>query len=405
MKSENFWKKLVAILLAVFTLVILAFALFLVKTTRSRQALQAENAELRGMLSQNEKVLEVRQLVDEVFIGEIDEEYMTDKLCEGVVAGINDEWSYYISAEEYGNYIENVTNSYVGVGITIRKMEESDPGFTVIEVSPDSPAGDAGVKPGDMLVSVEGQSTADLSIEDTKNLVRGEEGTDITVTFRREDVDREVTMTRRSVRTVNVTAELLEDNIGYIHIKNFEQDCAKDTINAINALKDEGAEALVFDVRFNPGGRKAELVELLDYLLPAGDVFRSERYNGEQSVDTSDAACLKMPMSVLVNMESYSAAEFFAAALQEYDWAEIVGTQTYGKGYFQQCFKLSDGSAVNVSTGRYFTPNGKSLAGVGITPDCVVEVSDDEYIDIYLGDLAPEDDAQLQAAIEAVRGK
>lgn len=405
MDSEKVYKKIILILAAVIVMICLASVLLFVRLSKNAKKLQSENEVLRERSSQNEKVAEVRALVDEVFIGEIDEDYMTDQLCDGIVAGINDEWSYYLTAEEYASYIENVTNSYVGVGITIRLIDESNPGFTVIEVSPDSPAEKAGVKPGDVLVAVAGESAAELGMDETKNRVRGEAGTDVTVTFRRDGDDREVTMTRASVRSINVTSELLQDNIGYIHIKNFEQDCAKDTIQAINDLKQQGAEALIFDVRFNPGGRKTELVELLDYLLPAGDVFRSERYNGQKSVDTSDAACVEMPMSVLVNVDSYSAAEFFAAALQEYDWAEVVGTQTYGKGYFQQCFELKDGSAVNVSTGKYFTPQGKSLAGVGITPDRVVEVSEEEYIEIYLGDMAHEDDPQLQAAIEAVSGR
>jgi len=144
-------------------------------------------------------------------------------------------------------------------------------------------------------------------------------------------------------------------------------------------------------------------VNILDYLLPAGPLFRSEFYTGQTEVDSSDASCLKIPMAVLVNDNSYSAAEFFAAALSEYDAATVVGQQTYGKGYFQTTITLNDGSAVGLSVGRYTTPNGASLAGVGITPDIPVEVDEETYFKIYAGILEPEEDPQIQAAVDALK--
>lgn len=395
-------KKSICVLLAVIITAALVFgATFGIMNLRNR-ALQAKLDALSEANGENAKLLELRSLIDRVFIGEVDEDYMTECLCSAMVAGIDDEWSYYISAEDYAAYLENQTNSYVGIGITIRLIEETDPGFTIIEVSPDSPAEKAGLKAGDILIGVGGQSAIEIGIDETKNLVRGEAGTEVTVTFLIDGEEKNITMTRASVKSINVTYELLDEQIGYIHIKNFEKDCAADTIAAIEDLKSQGATGLVFDVRFNPGGMKNELCMLLDYLLPEGVIFRSERYDGTSDEDYSDASFLDMPMCVLVNVDSYSAAEFFAAALQEYGSATIVGTQTYGKGYFQQCMMLSDGSAVNISTGKYFTPKGVSLAGVGITPDRVVEVSDEDYVDIYLGSMEHEDDIQLQTAIEVL---
>ena len=155
-------------------------------------------------------------------------------------------------------------------------------------------------------------------------------------------------------------------------------------------------------MRFNPGGYKHELVALLDYLLPEGPLFRSVDYKGRESVDSSDAAYLDMPMAVLVNYESYSAAEFFAAALQEYGAASVVGVQTYGKGRFQTVFELDDGSAINLSIGQYTTPKGVSLVGQGITPDYVVELSEEQRLDLYYSRLDRADDAQLQKAVEVL---
>ena len=158
-------------------------------------------------------------------------------------------------------------------------------------------------------------------------------------------------------------------------------------------------------MRNNGGGYKDELVKILDRLLPEGLLFQSEDYSGTKQTDRSDAACIELPMAVLVNQDSYSAAEFFAAALQEYDWATVVGTKTCGKGNFQTAFTLSDGSMLNLSIGKYFTPNGRSLTDIGVTPDEPVELSDEDAAKLLYGQLAHADDAQLQAAIRAIRQK
>ena len=180
---------------------------------------------------------------------------------------------------------------------------------------------------------------------------------------------------------------------------------AAETIAFVKDLIGQGAEALLFDVRFNPGGYADELVKVLDYLLPEGDLFRSVDYAGREEVDTSDASCVELPMAVLVNEDSYSAAEFFAAALQEYEWATIVGSQTYGKGNFQTAFYLSDGSMVNLSIGKYYTPGGKSLSETGVTPDVVVDLDDEQYALLYYNALEQADDPQFQAAIDTLTQK
>ena len=160
---------------------------------------------------------------------------------------------------------------------------------------------------------------------------------------------------------------------------------------------------MIFDVRNNPGGYATELVELLDYLLPEGELFRTVDYAGKEQVDYSDASFLDMPIAVVCNEDSYSAAEFFPAAIQEYGAGTVVGTPTCGKGYFQYTYELSDGSGVGLSVGKYFTPQGKSLAGVGIQPDILVEVDDETQAAIYYGSLEPEEDPQIMAAVEILR--
>ena len=163
------------------------------------------------------------------------------------------------------------------------------------------------------------------------------------------------------------------------------------------------AEKLIFDVRNNPGGYAHELVKLLDYLLPEGQLFKTVDYTGKEEVTNSDAKCLEIPMAVLINGDSYSAAEFFAAALSEYEAATVVGQQTVGKSYFQVTYELGDGSAVALSVGKYFTPKGVCLADVGLTPDVTVEVSEELFWEIYYGNVTWQEDPQVQAALEVLK--
>jgi carboxyl-terminal processing protease len=347
------------------------------------------------------KLQEIRAYLDAYFVDDLDETALLDGAAEGLIEGTGDRWSYYVSAADYAEFEEQMNNAYVGIGVTIQWNEEED-GFEIMSVTEGGPAEESGIQVGDILVAVEGQSTADLDLDGTKNLVRGEEGTDVQLTFRRNGETLDLTVTRRSIDTVVVSYELLDSGDGLVTIENFDTNCSARAIEAIEALIDQGAQSIIFDVRNNPGGMKQELVTLLDYLLPEGVLFRSIDYQGNESVDTSDASYLDMPMAVLINENTYSAAEFLAAALQEYGAAVIVGTPTSGKGHYQNTFRLSDGSSINISTGEYFTPNGVSLDGVGVTPDVEVELDEADYYALYYDQLARNDDEQLLAAVAAV---
>ena len=346
------------------------------------------------------KLQELENLLVEKFVDGADSTQLQDAAAHAMVDALGDRWSYYIPKAQYDAYVENKNNSYVGIGVTIEQREN---GYLVVKVNQDGPADLSGVLPGDIIVAVDGRRVAGMSMDEGKELVRGPEGTDVEITVLREGEEQSFTMTRSTVNTVVATGVMLEDNIGLITIVNFNANCYKETKAAIDALLDQGAVALIFDVRFNGGGYKREMVNILDALLPEGPLFRSEYYTGETSVDESNAKCLEIPMVVLINDQSISAAEFFAAALREYDWAILVGQQTQGKGHYQETYLLSDGSAVGVSTGRYTTPNGVDLEGVGLTPDVVVEVDEETYLKIYAGTLDPMEDPQILAAIAALK--
>ena len=347
------------------------------------------------------KLEQLENLIQERFIGEVDTAAMEDAAARAMVDSLGDQWSHYLSAAEFADYKEQMNNAYVGIGITIL-AEEGETGFEIIHVEPNGPAKEAGLQMGDILIGAEDISFAGMTSSEAAVIIKGEEGTTVRVNVLRNGEPMEFTVERRHIQVQVARGEMVTADTGLVTIVNFDARCAGETLAAIESVLDQGAEKIIFDVRNNPGGYKDELVEILDYLLPEGPLFRSESYTGKVTVDESGSDCLDIPMAVLVNENSYSAAEFFAAALSEYDAAVVVGTQTSGKGYYQNTFELKDGSAVGLSVGKYSTPNGVNLAGVGITPDVVVEVDEDTFAKIYNSLLPISEDPQIAAALEAL---
>ena len=349
------------------------------------------------------KLDQLEDLIGEKFIRQAEPQTLEDAAAEAMIKATGDRWSYYIPADEYEAYREQSQNAYVGVGMTIQATEDSS-GFLILEVVPGGPAEEAGIQVRDLLIRVGDTDIRALTAAEVRNLVKGEEGTSVSLTIFRQGTHETISVRRRKVETPVATSRMLEGKIGLVTIENFDERCAEESIAAIETLLENGAGKLIFDVRNNPGGFADELVELLDYLLPEGDLFRTVRYDGKEHVDKSDGDCLELPMAVLVNADSYSAAEFFAAALREYEAAVVVGEQTVGKGYFQTTYQLSDGSAVALSIGKYFTPKGVSLAEAGgLTPDVIVPLDEETASELYYGSLEPADDPQLQAAVKALK--
>lgn len=352
-----------------------------------------------GNLSGVSKLDQVKYLIETRFIGEADMDQADDAAAKAMVASLGDRWSQYLTAQENAAYSEQTANAYVGIGVTISPDEN---GFLVTDVQPDSGAQEAGILPGDIIVGAQGQSAQGITTSQLRDLIRGPEGTTVTLEILRDGESLSPVVERRQILTQVVSSQMLDGNIGLIAISNFDTRCAQESIAAIESLREQGAVALIFDVRYNPGGYATELVELLDYLLPQGELFRTIDYTGKEKIDYSDESFLDMPIAVVCNQSSYSAAEFFPAAIQEYGAGVIVGTPTVGKGYFQYTYQLTDGSGLNLSVGKYFTPQGKSLADVGIQPDILVEVDEETEAAIYLGTLEPQDDPQIMAAVEAL---
>ena len=282
----------------------------------------------RGLASYSteDKLTEAADIIRENFIGEYDESELADWAIDAMVASLNDRWSFYMTAEEVAAYEMSSRNSYGGIGIVVQDNDDTQ-GARVLKVYEHSPAGEAGVVPGSLFLSVDGQDVTGMERDEVVELVRQAIARQ-RVALRLlcpDGEEREYALIPGDVYTEPVTFRVLPSGLGYVRIENFEGRSAQGAIDAVAALRQRSVQGIIFDVRENPGGQLSELLQLLDYLLPEGKLFISRNIDGSEHVDYSQESCVRMPMAVLINEDSYSAAEFFAAALREYDWAELVG--------------------------------------------------------------------------------
>lgn len=317
----------------------------------------------------------------------------TDKALSAFVDALGDRWSYYLSAKDHQATIQRRANNYVGIGVTVDSASREE-GLLVQSVTEGGPADKAGMLAGDVITAVDGRSIAGDARQEGSDLIRGEAGTGVTLSLLGEDGStRDVTCTRATLNNPSARGRLLEDNVGYVRLENFYSGSADSFRTEVDALLEQGAQSLIVDVRGDPGGYVSELEKILDYLLPEGPVFTQKPRWWFRSVYQSDEDCVDLPMAVLVNKDSYSAAELLAAQLRESAGAPIVGEVTSGKGYSQVTFPLMNGGGAGLSTAAYCTGGGHSLIGEGITPDVELSLPEGAV-------LGGDNDVQLQAAVE-----
>ena len=363
------------------------------------------NSLLPSYTSQQEvygKLGEIKQTVDEHYVGSYDVKKALDVAATGFVIGVGDRWSTYLTAEEYKQYKLNFDGKLVGIGVSV-SYNETQNVIRISDVYEGSPAEKAGLIRGDEILGAEAKTIALDGYHAVVTAVGGAEGTKVTLTVRHaaDGATDKVICERKKVNKTTVRGSMLDGDIGYLRIQDFDGGTDTQFYAALQKLLGEGAKKLIFDVRFNPGGSVKVLSNMLDELLPEGTIITLKPKNGEGGETyTSDANEIDLPMAVLVNADSISAAEFFPAALQEYGKAVVVGDKTIGKGYSQRQYPLSDGSALILSDQLYYTPKGRNLAGIGITPDVQVSLPEDKYKNFEF--IEPADDEQLQAAIKAL---
>ena len=347
--------------------------------------------------SSEEKVEALKKLIDEKYMGEVDEDALKEGLYKGYVQGLDDPYSVYYDEEETKELYETTEGEYSGIGAVLSQDLKSGV-ITLVQIYEDSPADKAGLKDEDILTKVGTLDVTGMDLSEVVTYIKGEKGTEVELTvLRGEDAD-EVTVTavRDTVEAQTVEYEMLEDQIGYLAVSEFDSVTYGQYEEALEALSDQGMEGLVVDLRNNPGGNLNTVCDMLDLVLPEGTIVYMEDKEGKrQTYSSDDAHQLDVPMAVLVNGNSASASEIYAGAIQDHEAGTIVGTQTYGKGVVQQIFDLGDGTSVKLTIAEYFTPKGRSINGEGVTPDLEVEYEPDEK--------DPEADNQLEAAAETVK--
>ena len=333
------------------------------------------------------KLDNINNFISTYFLFDGDISKTADALYHTLLESLGDPYSVYYSPEEYQKMSNTSDAVYVGIGITVTKDTET--GYVrVYSLADDSSAAGAGIKVDDLIMAINGVSVVDRELSDITADMKGEEGTEVTLTVYRPDEDRtfDVSVKRKRINYTTAAGTMLEGDIGYIVITRFGEDTPNQFKEAVEKLKAEGAKGIIIDVRENPGGQLSSVSEIMDYLLPKGIMVYTEDKYGNRHDYESKAGCVEMPMAVLINENTASAAEIFAGALQDYGWATIIGTTSYGKGIVQTIHTLGDGSAVKVTVSKYFTPNGRSIHGVGIEPDIKLEYKEDETVDDWKAD-------------------
>lgn len=345
------------------------------------------------------KLQTILYIIKNYYYQDVDDQTLIDGVYAGIVESLDDPYSAYYTAEEYEDLMDTLTGNYAGIGALLQKNAETGE-VAITKVYEDTPAEKAGLQEGDIIVSADGNIATEEDLDVFVQHIRGEEGTDVELVINREGEEMTVTCTRASISTPTVEHQMLDNNVGYIQVSQFTDGTYDDFVAAYEDLEAQGMTSVIFDMRNNGGGLLDSVVDILDYLLPEGTVVYTMDKAGNREDYTSDAANYKsIPMTVLVNGNTASAAEIFTGAIRDFEYGTIIGTQTFGKGIVQSTIPLTDGSAVKLTTQTYYTPSGECIHGTGITPDEVLEYEfmggeDDQYsVDL---------DNQIQKALEVL---
>jgi len=343
-------------------------------------------------------------MIDKLYIGEYDKDLLATYSMKAAVDSLGDYWSYYLTPEEYASFVDASNNRFAGIGVGV-VSDEATGGMYVEYVYKDSAAQIAGIEAGDIITAIDGEAIVGETVNDMRARLSRPIGDTVDITVLHPDGSiSTVTVIYSYVFTDPVSYEMLDGNIGYIAISNFDQGASDSFIAAVEELISQGADAFIFDVRNNGGGRVVEMTGMLDYLLPEGEIFVSVDRSGKESVSLSDPEMVDFPCVVIVDCYSFSAAEYFAATLSEYGYASIVGEQTSGKSRMQTTYNMPGGGALHISTSQYLTKNRVSLHDVGgLTPDHKVVLTDEEFTLFLSGNLEKDDDPQLLMALDLLK--
>ena len=351
-----------------------------------------------GPLARAEEILSI---VQREYYREVDAEALETAAIDGMLAALGDPYTFYYTDEAYAAMNEETTGQYVGVGMLVGEAADGD--LRVLRVFRDSPAEKAGIEAGDALLAIDGARVggdAPMGLSEASALLKGEGETPVEVEVERGGETLSFTLERGEVSINYVEYSILEGNVGYLSIYQFTGDDVEGVKEAISAFQQAGVSALVVDVRSNPGGLLTDVVDICDMLLPEGLIVYTEDRSGAREEFYADGEYWDVPMAVLVNGDSASASEIFAAAVQDTGRGIVVGEVTYGKGVVQTLHAFPEGDGMQLTTATYYTPSGASIHGQGVTPDIEVALATDASVTYHAPDAAS--DAQLAAALEAL---
>ncbi len=383
-----------AIVLMLLTVLVTFQITFVALNNKYREEL---NTLTSGMAS-FEKLAAVDSLVRSMYIGDIDEEYLSDMIMRGYIAGTGDKYAYYLDKEQFAAMMSDVSAEMQGIGVYVITANDA---IEIINVMPDSPALEAGLQPGDLIIAVSGESVSSLGYNAALSKLKGETGTVAEFTVLRGNETFDYAIKRGYINEQTVMSHVYADDptIGIIKILSFDLGTPAQFKTACDELQQKGVDRFIFDVRYNPGGELEAICEVLDFLLPEGPMVRIVDSDGTETERTSDNNEFTAPMCVLVNGSTASAAELFASALQDYDKATLIGETTYGKGTVQRIMALPDGSGFGISCSMYYPPFSDNFEGIGVTPDIPCEM-DESLADKNIYKITDAEDTQLQRAIE-----
>lgn len=332
----------------------------------------------------SETLKNFRTVIDQIYIGEIDEQKMMDETIRGYVKGLDDEYSEYMTASEWEEYQAAALGNYVGIGIYMSVDKNGN--VVVVEPIKGTPAEEAGLKSGDIIVYVNDESMIGIDSDVVSSKIKGEEGTKVKITVLRDTEYIDFEIERKAIKVYHVETEMLENNIGYISLIAFDEGCADEFRTAYTSLKEKGAEKIILDLRNNTGGLVVECLEIADMILPKGNIelITVDAQGNKEISESKNDPIVEGEMVVLINEYSASASEILVAALKENDRAEVVGKTSYGKGVIQSVLELNDGSVLKLTVSEYFTPKENKINKIGITPDYEVELDVENMIDTQL---------------------
>ncbi len=362
-----------------------------------------QQRQYNGVLSDTshvQKIEYLEKLIDQEYLGEVDNDEMAEGVYAGLVYGLGDVYSRYYTADEYAQETASTDGAYAGIGVSIQKNKNG--GVQIAECYEGGPGADAGLQTGDVITAINDTDVTDMELSDVVSLIRENKDKTIVLTVFRENEEksREISVDVTDVELPSVFGEMLDKKTGYIQITQFTGVTPQQYKDMFAELKDKGMERLVIDLRDNPGGLLTSVCDILREILPEGLIVYTEDKDGNREEETCDGKNkLNMPLAVLVNENSASASEIFAGAVQDHGVGTIVGTTTYGKGVVQELRQLSDGSAVKLTVSNYYTPNGNSINKVGIKPDVEVKLAS---VLLNKDEITHEEDNQLQEALNVI---